>query len=200
MEKLIRDIDDYSYFAQGNNAGQGRPNGYNGGPNPNGYNGGPNPNGYNGGPNGYSGGPNGYNGGPNGYNGGPNGYNNRNGQNNNNNNNNNKKPKNFSAIIFLIIAGVVTFLGITVLNSMLRSATYKEISYSEFITMVNEGKIEKVKFDSDRIVITPAEENSDSDKKEVIRYTYYTGYVNDEELTGLLKDCLLYTSPSPRDA
>ena len=186
MEKLIRDIDDYSYFAQGNNAGQGRPNGYNGGPNPNGYNGGPN--GYNGGPNGYSGGPNGYNGGPNGYNGGPNGYNNRNGQNNNNNNNNNKKPKNFSAIIFLIIAGVVTFLGITVLNSMLRSATYKEISYSEFITMVNEGKIEKVKFDSDRIVITPAEENSDSDKKEVIRYTYYTGYVNDEELTGLLKE------------
>ena len=104
MEKLIRDIDDYSYFAQGNNAGQGRPNGYNGGPNPNGYNGGPN---------GYSGGPNGYNGGPNGYNGGPNGYNNRNGQNNNNNNNNNKKPKNFSAIIFLIIAGVVTFLAIT---------------------------------------------------------------------------------------
>lgn len=165
MEKLIRDIDDYSYFAQGNNAGQGRSNGYNGGPNPNGYNGGPN-----------------------GYNGGPNGYNNRNGQNNNNNNNNNKKPKNFSAIIFLIIAGVVTFLGITVLNSMLRSATYKEISYSEFITMVNEGKIEKVKFDSDRIVITPAEENSDSDKKEVIRYTYYTGYVNDEELTGLLKE------------
>ena len=71
---------------------------------------------------------------------------------------------------------------------MLRSATYKEISYSEFITMVNEGKIEKVKFDSDRIVITPAEENSDSDKKEVIRYTYYTGYVNDEEFTGLLKE------------
>ena len=59
------------------------------------------------------------------------------GNNNNNRNdrngNNNKKPKNVNLIVFIIIAAVITFIGITMLNSLLRNATYKEISYNEFI-------------------------------------------------------------------
>ena len=58
-----------------------------------------------------------------------NGYNNNDNRNNNhNNNNNNKKPKNVNLIIFIIIAAVVTFIGLTLLSNMFRNATYKEIS------------------------------------------------------------------------
>ena len=118
--------------------------------------------------------PNGYNQGPQGSN---NNNNNNNNRNNNNNNNNDKKPKNFNAIIWLIIVGVITFIGITMLNSFLREASYKEISYTEFLDMVDRGEVEAVEFKSDRIVITPHKSGN-----ELVTYTYYTGYVNDEEL------------------
>ena len=182
-------------YGQGANGGYGQnPNGgYGQNPNkmPNGgY--GQNPNGANRGygqnpnkmPNGYNGNMyGGYNGMPNGYNQGPQGPNNNNNRNNNNNNNNDKKPKNFNVIIWLIIVGVITFIGITMLNSFLREATYKEISYTEFLDMVEKGEIEAVEFKSDRIVITPKKADND-----IVTYTYYTGYVDDDELVKTLTE------------
>ena len=83
------------------------------------------------------------------------------GNNNNNRNdrngNNNKKPKNVNLIVFIIIAAVITFIGITMLNSLLRNATYKEISYNEFIEMVNNDEVESVSLEQDRILITHTE-------------------------------------------
>ena len=74
-----------------------------------------------------------------------NGYNNNDNRNNNrNNNNNNKKPKNVNLIIFIIIAAVVTFIGLTLLSNMFRNATYKEISYDQFMQMIDEDKVKKV--------------------------------------------------------
>ena len=161
----------------GANRGYGQaPNGINSGANGS-Y--GQNPNGMSGGYNGNMYG--GYNGMPNGYNQGPNGPSNNRG--NNNNNNNEKKPKNFNAIIWLIIVGVITFIGITMLNSFLKEATYKEISYTEFLDMVDQGKIEEVKFQSDRILIKPKKNNN-----EIVSYTYYTGYVDDDELVRTLTE------------
>lgn len=125
----------------------------------------------------------GYNGMPNGYNQGPNGPGNNRGNNNNNNNNNEKKPKNFNAIIWLIIVGVITFIGITMLNSVLKEATYKEISYTEFLDKVENGEIEEVKFQADRILIKPKKADN-----EMVSYTYYTGYVDDDELVKKLTE------------
>ena len=178
------------YNPQGNAGG----NGYNGGY---GNNGG---NGYNSGNRGYNGMPNGPQGGPNGY--GPGNYNNYNnynngpGNNRNNNgnrgggrnNNNEKKPKNWNTIILLMIACVVTFIGITFLNGMLKNATYKEISYSEFLNMIDENKISKVKFEQDRIIITPSDDTIEDTAMGKIKYTYYTAYINDDELVQTLKE------------
>ena len=178
------------YNPQGNAGG----NGYNGGY---GNNGG---NGYNSGNRGYNGMPNGPQGGPNGY--GPGNYNNYNnynngpGNNRNNNgnrgggrnNNNEKKPKNWNTIILLTIACVVTFIGITFLNGMLKNATYKEISYSEFLNMIDENKISKVKFEQDRIIITPSDDTIEDTAMGKIKYTYYTAYINDDELVQTLKE------------
>jgi cell division protease FtsH len=102
---------------------------------------------------------------------------------NNNNNNNNKKPKNLNTIIIIAIAGVVTFIAITLLNSMIKDATYKEIKYSEFLEMVDNNEVSEVKFDSDRILIEPVTSSDNS-----FNYTYYTGYVNDDEIVAKLND------------
>jgi len=116
-----------------------------------------------------------------------NGYNNNDNRNNNrNSNNNNKKPKNVNLIIFIIIAAVVTFIGLTLLSNMFRNATYKEISYDQFMQMIDEDKVKKVALEQDRILITPVEEEKQSGIAGV-SYTYYTGYVNDDTLVPLLK-------------
>lgn len=103
----------------------------------------------------------------------------------NNKNNNDKKPKNMNTIIIILIAGVITFIGITMLNNMIKDATYKEISYSRFLEMVDNKEVSEVKFDSDRILIKPA---SAGENANGFTYTYYTGYVNDDEITNRLND------------
>ena len=115
------------------------------------------------------------------------GGNNNNNRDNRNGNNNNKKPKNVNLIVFVIIAAVITFIGITMLNSMLKNATYKEISYNQFIEMVNNDQVKKVALEQDRILITPTDDAQENNGVNKLGYTYYTGYVNDDSLVSLLK-------------
>ena len=110
---------------------------------------------------------------------------NNNRNNPNNGNKNDKKPKNMNTIIIILIAGVITFIAITMLNSMIKDATYKEITYSEFLQMIDEDKVSEVKFDSDRILIQPADSQKDSNG---FSYTYYTGYIKDKDITDKLDD------------
>ena len=110
---------------------------------------------------------------------------NNNRNNPNNGNKNDKKPKNMNTIIIILIAGVITFIAITMLNSMIKDATYKEITYSEFLQMIDENKVSEVKFDSDRILIQPSDSQKDSNG---FSYTYYTGYIKDKDITDKLDD------------
>lgn len=115
-----------------------------------------------------------------------NNYENGNNQNRNNGNNNNKKPKT-NTIIFIIIAAIITLIGVNMLNSMFRNATFKEITYNEFLQMIDDDKVEKVQLDSDRILIKPTEDMETENSLTGVKYTYYTGYVGDEDLISLLK-------------
>ena len=90
-----------------------------------------------------------------------------------------------NTIIIILIAGVITFIAITMLNSMIKDATYKEITYSEFLQMIDEDKVSEVKFDSDRILIQPSDSQKDSNG---FSYTYYTGYIKDKDITDKLDD------------
>ena len=63
------------------------------------------------------------------------------------------------------------------------SSMSKEISYTEFLNMINEDKVAAVEFASQQINITPKTE-----KGSISLTTYYTGYVNDSELLPLLKE------------
>ena len=132
----------------------------------------------------------------------------------NNNNNNKKKNSRFNqTIIMLIVAIVFTYLGVSCMGSMLTNATTKEIQYSEFVTMVEEGKVDSVVFDTAKIYIYPKKKDempttqeattspedptlSAEDRMEEklnslaesMIMTYYTGYLYDESILDLLEE------------
>lgn len=104
---------------------------------------------------------------------------------NNNNkggNNNGGNNKNGMTIMVFILAALLVLFLTSLLNSCAKDATNKEVTYSEFIDMVEQDKVESVTFTSSRINITPKEENR------LYRITYYTAELNDETLLPLLKE------------
>ena len=107
--------------------------------------------------------------------------NNSGGNNNGGNNNGGNNRNGMTVMIFILAALVVLFLT-SLLNSCAKDAANKEITYSEFINMVESDKVEEVIFTSNRIKIKPRSENK------LYRITYYTAELNDETLLPLLKE------------
>lgn len=99
-------------------------------------------------------------------------------------NNNKKEPKKNQTVIILIIAALVTIVSITLMTNMLEGATTKEISYDEFMKLVETQKVKKVEFStSGKITITPKNQ-----EKSLARVTYWTAELNDEDLIPKLKE------------
>ena len=109
-----------------------------------------------------------------------NGYNNR--GNNNGNNNNKRGLRPGHIIIGLIIAIVITYLGVTFFRSIFNKYTSTEISYSAFLDMIDKDEISAVEYSSSKIVITPKKQPVSE-----IKMTYYTGYIYDEDTFNKLK-------------
>lgn len=97
-----------------------------------------------------------------------------------NNQNNNKNPKNnkqnWSIIIITTLVTVFLVLG---LYSLMQKTTSKEISYSEFLKMLDDKKIEEVVFDTNQLIITPKTEKKNGLPQ--VKVTYYTGYTGSME-------------------
>ncbi|MCR4754478.1 MAG: ATP-dependent zinc metalloprotease FtsH [Lachnospiraceae bacterium] len=103
----------------------------------------------------------------------------------NSNNGSNNAPRKQS-LLFLLIACLVTLLFMSYFMKAVNGATTQEISYDKFVEMVDEGKVESVFINSDKIEITPkTEANTDAkpsstDPMSLFRtttpaITYYTG-------------------------
>ena len=91
------------------------------------------------------------------------------------------KPPRKQSLLMLLIACLMTLLFMSYFMKAINGATSKEISYDEFVTMVETGQVKSVYIDQDKITITPnigesEKENSDSllfgPKPQI---TYYTG-------------------------
>lgn len=97
-----------------------------------------------------------------------------------NNQNNNKNPKNnkqnWSIIIITTLVTVFLVLG---LYSFMQKTTSKEISYSEFLKMLDDKRIEEVVFDTNQLIITPKTEKKNGLPQ--VKVTYYTGYTGSME-------------------
>ena len=124
--------------------------------------------------------------------------NDNNNQGNDNNNDNRHRQPLFMLALFSLIALFIT----TWFWNSAGTSQKQQITYSEFLSLVEEDQVEKVEITSDTITIT-LKENSTFRKKDSQtdnfansferqtgqRYTvtYYTGYLNDEQLLPLLK-------------
>ena len=99
-------------------------------------------------------------------------------QNKNQNNKNNRQ-----GLSFIIIVTLVTTLLVMALYQFQGAGSDQEISYNEFLKMVDDGDVEKVVIQSNQIVITAKPEDGERVGRE-----YYTGLVQDDTLSERLYD------------
>lgn len=91
------------------------------------------------------------------------------------------KNKDRKALLVLAIAALLFTLALNYFIGKRNSASVSEVKYSEFITMLDEGKVEEVEFKNSTITFT-LKEDKENKKGEKDKYT--TGYINNP---GLLK-------------
>ena len=103
----------------------------------------------------------------------------------NDNKQNNEKNKNKKNMTIAIV-GVVVVLGILVLFNVLanqiKQSQREEITYSEFLTMLDKDEVESVKSTTDGTL-----EIKKKDEEGVLAKVYYTGYFTDLELVDRLE-------------
>lgn len=99
-------------------------------------------------------------------------------QNKNQNNKNNRQ-----GLSFILIVTLVTTLLVMALYQFQGAGSDQEISYNEFLKMVDDGDVEKVVIQSNQIVITAKPEDGERVERE-----YYTGLVQDDTLSERLYD------------
>ena len=115
-------------------------------------------------------------------------------------NNQNKKPnnngpkKNKQGWGVIILTTLMTFFLISTLYSMIEGKETKEITYDQFLTMVDEGKVEEVVLEPNKIYITTKLEKKEDKEAEKLmeemgvkeserKPDYFTGRINDDTLS-----------------
>ncbi len=96
--------------------------------------------------------------------------------NNNKNNKDNKPSQNGRTLIFCLMIAVLMMLVFRYFTKQIRAGQFQEITYNQFLDMIDKGEIEKVVIEDERIVISPSKKTS----MNVV--SYYTGVVNDKDL------------------
>ena len=92
---------------------------------------------------------------------------------------NNKKPPKSGCIICLV-AALVLVIFFSYMSKQMDAAATQEVTYTEFLRMIENNRIKEVKLDYDKgkITIYPSKIND----QQSYGITYYTGMVNDSEL------------------
>ncbi len=118
---------------------------------------------------------------------------------NNQNDKNGKKGGGNQPRQNLLILMMAILLSLLFISYYMRSAaaSVEEISYTEFVQMVEQDKVARVEFDSSRINIAPKQDKVE-DKNASIRY--YTGKAEDDDtMTGRLLEHGVLVEPSVPD-
>lgn len=105
-------------------------------------------------------------------------------QNNKNKNKNQKNNKQGWGII--LFTTLMTLFLVLALYQFMPGSNPKEITYDQFLKMVDEGKVAKVKIASDKIEITPKKKDGSKDSElmfPAVAPKYYTGVVKDDTLS-----------------
>lgn len=101
--------------------------------------------------------------------------------NNKKDSNQNNKKYNRSGLAALIITTVSIFLALVWIRSEITESTKKEITYSEFVKMIDNKAVKSVEFSGTTIIIVPKKQSS-----KTYEMQYYTGYIRDDRLLEML--------------
>ena len=115
-----------------------------------------------------------------------------NGNNNGNGGNDQKGPQKRQSFMLLLVAALITLLSMSFLMNSVSNSSSKEITYDEFLQMVEDGKVDSVLIKSDKLVITPKQDKAQG-KTESSRnpFAFYGGYDSQPEIkyyTGIVED------------
>ena len=94
-----------------------------------------------------------------------------------NNNRNGKGAKNGQTILIFLVVSLVVLLLVNFMNGILKDSTEKEITYNQFMKMLENGEVDKVVIQSSEIEITPKNQPFPG-----MKLTYYTGVMADDNL------------------
>ena len=102
--------------------------------------------------------------------------------NQNPNNQDNPKRPSFTQYLPLVLIALLITMVFNYVYSSMTSASMNEITYTEFLGMLNNGELDSVQIQSDRILILSKEE---AEKPAAEQQIYYTALIPNLELTGL---------------
>ncbi len=111
----------------------------------------------------------------------PSNGNNQNG--NKNNGSGGRNNRNGQMVMIFILITLVALLFMSLVSKWQTQMTAQEISYTEFMDMVEQGQVKSVQLSSQQIDIVPKPNEND-----IIQINYYTGYVGDDDLVSILKE------------
>ncbi|MDO5590129.1 MAG: ATP-dependent zinc metalloprotease FtsH [Lachnospiraceae bacterium] len=97
---------------------------------------------------------------------------------NQNNKNQDPKKNNRQGFSFVILVTLITTILVLALYQFQGQVSETEISYDKFLRYVDAGKVESVKIESDKLIITMKKEAGSHIAKK-----YYTGIVKDDQLS-----------------
>jgi len=87
---------------------------------------------------------------------------------------NNRRRNNRFSWIFCLVAALFVVFSFSYMSKQMEQSTLREITYSEFIDLLEQGKLSAIEVqpDKERIVLTPVTASVDYNSN----ITYYTGY------------------------
>ena len=88
--------------------------------------------------------------------------------------------------LLLLAAALITMIGMSFFMKTVTGASTQEITYNEFLEMVEDGKVESVEITDEQINIYPKERENENPFLQTPEITYYTGLVEDASLTDKL--------------
>lgn len=127
----------------------------------------------------------------------------------NGNNTGNGSPQKRQNLIIMAVSTIIMVVIMSWAVKAMTNQTSEQISYNKFLSLVEEGQVEKVIIQPDRIVITPVSKDEKGEEEEsdnagewpffgdnfengavtkTPKVTYYTGVVDDERLPQILDD------------
>lgn len=108
-------------------------------------------------------------------------------RNNQNKNGNNNSPGNKSVLILCLVAALVVVMIFSYFTRQLAQGSLQEITYSQFMDMVEQKTIQSVEIQEDRILIEPKSQGQSTAYLGYATVVYYTGVVDDPDLVANLK-------------